>query len=134
MPTDSDVVYLDASALVKLVLEEEGSDELRAGLEGWPRRVSSKISLVEVLRIVRLKDRAAEPLAHGVLARTGLIAIGDRLLVAAVTVDPPVVRALDAIHLASALRLDGRLALFVSYDRRQLEAAEALGLPVASPR
>jgi hypothetical protein len=133
VPTDSDVVYLDASALVKLVLEEEGSDKLRTALEGWPRRVSSKISLVEVLRIVRLKDRAAEPLAHGVLARTGLIAIGDRLLVAAVTVDPPVVRALDAIHLATALRLGGRLALFVSYDRRQLSAAKALGLPAASP-
>jgi predicted nucleic acid-binding protein len=132
--TDSDVVYLDASALVKLVLEEEGSDALRTALRGWPRRVSSKISLVEVLRIVRLRDRAAEPLAHGVLARTGLIAIGDRVLVAAATVDPPVVGTLDAIHLASALRLDGRLTDFVSYDRRQLAAAKALGLPVASPR
>lgn len=134
MPTESDVVYLDSSALVKLVLEEEGSDELRTALGGWPRRVSSKIALVEVLRIVRLKDRAAEPLAHGVLARTGLIAIGDRLLVAAVTFDPPIVRALDAIHLASALRIGRVLAAFVSYDQRQLDAAKTLGLPVASPR
>ncbi len=134
MPTESDVVYLDASALLKLVLEEDGSEELRTALELWPRRVTSKISLVEVLRIVRLKDRAAESLARGVLARTGLIALGDRLLVTAVALDPPIVRALDAIHLASALRLDGRLAVFVSYDRRQLEAAEALGLPTASPR
>ena len=134
MPIESDVVYLDASALLKLVLEDDGSDELRTALEGWPRRVSSKISLVEVLRTVRLKDPAAEPLARGVLARTGLIAVGDRLLATAVAVGPPLVRALDAIHLATALRLDGRLALFVSYDQRQLEAAAALGLPTASPR
>jgi predicted nucleic acid-binding protein len=43
-------------------------------------------------------------------------------------------RALDAIHVASALRLGGALSAFVSYDRRQLEAAAALGLPTASPR
>jgi len=134
VPTESDVVYLDASALIKLVLEEEGSDELRTALGGWPRRVSSKISIVEVVRAVRLRDHAAEPLARSVLAHTGLVAVSDRLLVTAVTLDPPTIRALDAIHLASALRLAARLAAFVSYDARQLEAAAALGLSVASPR
>jgi hypothetical protein len=41
---------------------------------------------------------------------------------------------LDAIHVATAYRLRSVLAAFVSYDTRQLEAAEALGLPIASPR
>lgn len=134
MPTESDIAYLDASALVKLVLAEDESMTLRSALAAWPHRTSSKISLVEVIRTVRLKDRAAEPLAHRVLASTGLLGVGDRLLVAAAALDPPVVRALDAIHLASALRLGNRLAAFVSYDQRQLAAAGALGLAVASPR
>jgi hypothetical protein len=103
-------------------------------LEGRPRRVSGKISPVEVLRVVRLRDRAAAPLARGVLARTGLIGIDDRLLVTALALDPPIARALDAIHVASALRLVGRLALFVGYGARQLAASETLGPPIASPR
>lgn len=47
--------------------------------------------------------------------------------------DPAGARTLDSIHLASALRVRAVLSAFVSYDRRQLEAAEAVGLPVASP-
>jgi hypothetical protein len=41
---------------------------------------------------------------------------------------------LDAIHVATAYRIRPVLAAFVSYDARQLTAAEALGLPTASPR
>lgn len=134
MPTASDVAYLDASALVKLAVSEKESDMLRDALVDWPRRVTSKISVVEVLRTVRLKDRSAELLARSVLAHIGLLAIGDGVLVTAVTVEPAVVRALDAIHLASALRVRSKLAAFVSYDAGQLRAADALGLPVASPR
>lgn len=134
MPTGSEVVYLDASALVKLAVAERESEPLRTALVDWPRRVSAKIAVVEVLRTVRLKDRAAEPLARSVLAHTGLLGFGDRLLMTAVTLDPPTIRALDAIHLATALRLGDVLAAFVSYDARQLAAAEALGLPVVSPR
>jgi predicted nucleic acid-binding protein len=51
-----------------------------------------------------------------------------------VQLEPVALRALDAMHLATALRLRSQLAAFVSYDPRQLEAAEVLGLPVASPR
>lgn len=40
-------------------------------------------------------------------------------------------RTLDAIHIAAALR--ARAAYFVTYDRRQGEAAAALGLNVVSP-
>jgi hypothetical protein len=44
------------------------------------------------------------------------------------------VRALDAIHLASALRIRSALSAFVTYDARQLEAAARRRLPVESPR
>jgi hypothetical protein len=134
VPIGSDVAYLDSSALVKLALAEAETDSLWDAVEQWQRRVTSKIGIVEVLRTVRRRDPGAEQLARRILTHTGLLAVEDGLLVAAVTVEPVPLRALDAIHLASALRIRSRLIAFVSYDRQQLEAAEALGLPVASPR
>ncbi len=49
------------------------------------------------------------------------------------TVEPPSRRTLDAIHLASAAVLADDLDALVTYDRRLAEAANALGLPTASP-
>jgi len=46
---------------------------------------------------------------------------------------PPELRSLDAIHLASALSLRTALDAFVAYDTLLCAAAEAAGLPVASP-
>ena len=130
----SEIAYVESSALVKLAVVEEESEALRGALGSWPRRVSSRLAVVEVLRAVRRRDAAREPLAREVLARLALVVIGDRVLTAAALLEPVGVRSLDAIHLATALRLGKGLAAFVSYDARQLEAAEALGLPVASPR
>jgi predicted nucleic acid-binding protein len=134
VPIGSDVAYLDSSALVKLALAEAETDSLWDAVEQWQRRVTSKIGIVEVLRTVRRRNPGAEQLARRILAHTGLLAVEDGLLVAAVTVEPVPLRALDAVHRASALRIRSQLIAFVSYDRQQLEAAEALGLPVASPR
>jgi uncharacterized protein len=132
--TASSVAYLDSSALVKLVVDENETGVLRRAVEAWPRRVSSNISLVEVLRAVRRRDPSAEALAHIVLTHTRLMAVADGVLVRAAQLDQPPLRALDAIHVASALRLGPSLSAFVSYDALQLEAAEALGLPVVAPR
>ena len=133
MPTRTDVAYLDASALVKLVLPEHETDALRAALTAWRRRATSRIGVVEVLRAVRRRDATVEADARRLLARVSLIAISDRLLVGAIPVPPPELGSIDALHVASAAALGGALAAFVSYDTRQLEAATALGLPVSSP-
>jgi predicted nucleic acid-binding protein len=133
VPTRSDVAYLDASALVKLVLPERETDALRDALPTWSRRATSRISVVEVLRAVRRRDAAVEPDARRLLARLSLLAITDRLLVRAVPVQPPDLSSIDALHVASAAGLGRSLAAFVSYDERQLAAADALGLPTASP-
>lgn len=134
MPTRSDVAYLDASALVKLVLPERETDALREALAKWSRRATSRIAVVEVLRAVIRREQTVEPAARGLLARLSLIAITDRLLVSAVSVRPAELSSIDALHVASAVGLGHSLAAFVSYDERQLEAAATLGLPTASPR
>ena len=133
MRTGSSVAYLDSSALIKLAVEEGESATLRRALHAWPRRVSSRIAVVEVMRAVRRRKQTAEPLARRVVAHVALIKVDDRVLKAAAQLDSPTVRSVDAIHLASALRLGDSLTAFVSYDARQLEAAASLGLPVTSP-
>jgi predicted nucleic acid-binding protein len=130
----SDAAYLEPSALVKLAIVEDESEALQDALDGWPRRVASRLAVVEVLRTVRRRDAAREALAHEVLRRVDLIVMSDRILMSAAMLDPVALRSLDAVHLATALRVRSSLGAFVSYDARQLEAAQALGLPTASPR
>jgi predicted nucleic acid-binding protein len=83
---------------------------------------------------MNVTPHAAEPFALRLLARVVLLEDDDRTLAAAALLDPVDLRALDAIHLTSALRLGPALGAFVTYDVRQAEAASALGLPVESPR
>ncbi|MEP7335217.1 MAG: type II toxin-antitoxin system VapC family toxin [Actinomycetota bacterium] len=134
MPTGSDLAYLDASAIVKLIVDEDESQALRDALGIWPRRATSQIAVVEVIRAVRRRDPGAEPLARTVLSNMSLLAVGARAVASASVVEPPTLRSMDALHVATALRLGRTLAAFVSYETRQVEAAEALRLPTASPR
>lgn len=134
MPIRSDVAYLDASALVKAIIDEVETEPLRLALGAYARHASSRVVVVEVLRGVTRRDPSKEPLARRVLGALVLLGVSGRILLTASTLDPPTLRSLDALHVASAARLGRSLAAFVSYDARQLEAAAALGLPVTSPR
>jgi predicted nucleic acid-binding protein len=68
------------------------------------------------------------------LGAINLIRLDDALLDRAGELDPPSLRSLDAIHLASALALGADLGVVITYDDRMLHGAAALGLPTASPR
>jgi predicted nucleic acid-binding protein len=59
--------------------------------------------------------------------------VDDAVLAVAAVLTPPSLRSLDAIHLATALRLGDDLGVFLAYDERLLRAAAAHGLPVAGP-
>ena len=67
------------------------------------------------------------------LASIDVIELDQRVSDRAVSVGPIVLRALDAIHLATALELGESLQAFVTYDDRLAEAARTVGLPVARP-
>ena len=99
------LVYLDTSALVKLVVTEPESSALIEFLHGWPDRVSSALALVEVPRALRhARFGAAErQWARRLLARLALIDVDRRILGMAAACEPPELRTLDAIHLATAL-------------------------------
>ena len=128
-------LYLDSSALVKLVVEEPETAALRGFLadrEG--RRVSSVLLRPESLRAVRHLGADALATVREGLRRVDLVAIDDRILEAAGTLEPRVLRTLDAIHLATALAVGDDLDTIVTYDDRMAEAARFLGLATATPR
>ena len=128
------MVYLDSSALVKLVVTEPESTALLQYLRDHPERVSSALARVEVCRALRRTGapEAALQRADQVLARIALVAMDEPLLRAAATLPPRGLRSLDALHLATALSLDDLVAV-VTYDQRLDAAAARAGLAVASP-
>jgi predicted nucleic acid-binding protein len=129
------VIYLDSSAIVKLIRPEDESGELNPWLLARSDMpfVSSALIEVEVPRsLLRLPSYDEERL-EGVMARIGRLAADRPVRFAAAHVHPPGLRSLDAIHLATALLLGPELQAFVTYDKRLLDAARAAALPVASP-
>jgi hypothetical protein len=136
------LIYLDSAAAVKLVHAEAGSAALQDFLDErlnieW---VSSSLVEVETYRaLVRATGPADMPGVinqfHALLDLIVRIEIDSGIRILAQTVTPPSVRSLDAIHLATALRLrdQGRLTTFVTYDKRLAEAASTTGLPVDIP-
>lgn len=128
------IVYLDSSALIKLIFEEPETPALDDFLAAWPARASSSLAKVEVLRTAQIvDDDAVTAHARDLLAHVHLVRPDDALLAAATGVGPRALRALDAIHLATALSLGSELGGMVVYDRRLAAAARDAGLQVFAP-
>jgi predicted nucleic acid-binding protein len=126
-------VYVDSSAVVKLVVKEPESHALRSYLSAVGPLATSILTTVEVPRAVaRVAPTAAEG-ATAVLAAMAVIGFDSALASRAAALGPASLRALDAIHLATALELVGDLSAFVCYDERLAAAARSLGLPVVAP-
>ncbi len=86
------------------------------------------------MRAVRHLGPDALMIVRDGLRRVDLIAIDDRILDSAGTLEPRVLRTLDAIHLATAIAVGDDLEAIVTYDERMVEAARLLGLSTATPR
>jgi uncharacterized protein len=128
------LAYLDASALVKLVLRENETQPLRRHLRRVGRRLTNEIAVVEVTRAARVADPTGETLttAREVLEETDLVTLDRALVHRAAELATPRLRSLDAIHLATALEVAPDE--LVAYDRRLLEAAVDAGLRTVSPQ
>lgn len=132
--------YVDASALVKLIRDEPESDALRAFLADADL-VSCELVLTEVPRAIHRAVAhdtvlSLEPLmarAVKVVETLALMPLDRSLLIAAGALAEPAVRALDAIHVATAALL-GPLDGFVTYDERQAAAARLVGIRTIAPR
>ncbi len=125
-------VYLDTSAITKLVRREPETDALRQRL-GEPdgaHRVSSALVLTELRRAVGDPDERVEAL----LSALDLVTVDDELLTdAGRLLTGTRLRSLDAIHLAAVRRLGSRVSDVITYDHRMADAARAMGLRVTAP-
>jgi predicted nucleic acid-binding protein len=121
---------LDASAVTKLVISEAETAALRERVHGRSL-VSSRVAVVEVTKAVARSNPTADP--QPILARLAFVELDAELARVAAATGSAMLRALDAIHLASAQRLGSEIAAFVTYDDRQAAAAKLLGLAVEAP-
>jgi predicted nucleic acid-binding protein len=129
-------LYLDSSALVKLVQREKESDALRRFLRRHraDQLVTSALARVEVVRAVLIGGPAALAQARRQLSRLDQILLSTEVLDRAATLAPNVqLRSLDAIHLAAAQLVGADLRAVVTYDRRMADAAQDLGFAVERP-
>jgi len=127
------VCYLDASALVKLVVTEPETQALLTYLTDFPGRLTSVISAVEVPRAAARHGLPATAQLSHLRDSVDLFDLDAGVLEGAAEVKPVGLRTLDAIHVATAVALRDDLVAMVSYDHRLIDAARAAGLPVVSP-
>ncbi len=124
--------YCDSSALFKLMFDEAESGALRLRIEGQ-ELVTSELGLTELARAAGRMGADGVAMARALLEGIELIRLSEAVLSAAGELQPPRLRTLDAIHLASALLLGSECQGVVTYDIRMREAAELAGLAVVSP-
>lgn len=130
-----ELLYLDASALVKLVRREPETDALVAALAPDAKLVASEIAEVELLRALRRHGggSAAANLGRSRLENVRLLPLSPQIRRRACDLSPVTLRTLDALHLATALDLGGLLDAVYAYDARLSEAAMQAGLRVLAP-
>lgn len=126
-------LYLDASALVKLVIDEGESVALRAALQGDVFRLTNVVGEVETRRAA-FRNRGPEAVSalDALFRRVSVLPIPPGVVSEASTTSPGL-RTLDALHLASARSIADDLDAFVVYDKRLADAARDIGLPVQAP-
>ena len=128
-------IYMDSSALVKLVLPEAESAALLSFLGDGAEPISNEIAAVEVVRAARRAspDTEVHSRAAAVVAALHLLRLDSEILERAAGIEPESLRTLDAIHLASALSLAPDVEAMVVYDTDLAAAATKVGLRTLAP-
>jgi uncharacterized protein len=126
-------VYVDTSALGRMLLDEPDATAIEDSLRAYDRRVASRLLRVE-LRRVGLRTNLLDGVGE-LLAGVALIPFDESILTAAETVPPSTITTLDAIHLATAVRLAkaGELDALITYDKQLTTGAKQHGITVLSP-
>jgi uncharacterized protein len=132
-------VFFDTSAFVKRYIAESGTD---AVLDWCQRATEIGLSAIAVPELIsafcrlqrenKITDKQYQRLKKALLSDVEDIAIGDLtpmvLLHTMSSLENNVLRAMDAIHIGSAIALE--CDVFISADQRQLDAAKQVGLSV----
>src|ERR1700735_2130876 len=116
-------VYIDTSALGRSLLDEPEKPAIERALDEFERSVSSSLRRTELRRLGFRRDMLDR--VDVLLAGVALIKVDDKILTEAETITPPTVATLDAIHLATAVRLAdaGKLNALMTYDGQLAKGA-----------
>ena len=126
-------VYLDASASVKLLVAEPESTSLAAELDSLAEDndLVSCALLETELRRFAVREGLAQAAVSDLLDSIGLVEPDLAVFRTAGLLPGRALRSLDAVHLATALRLQS--SALIAYDSRLLAAARDVGITTRSP-
>jgi predicted nucleic acid-binding protein len=133
--------YLDTSALVKLVINEAGSDDIRAVAYAATDLHTCRVAYPEARAAIAAMGRSARlDIARSLASRAALEGAWLRVQVIEVTsglaatagdlAERHALRGFDAVHLAAALEVAGDELILATWDARLWHAAHAEGLRV----
>jgi len=124
--------YIDASAFVKLIVEEKETQALLKSLP--PSLISGEILTVEVMRTTVHSDAETIAFARKLLAGINFMPISSEVISIASLFGAHIKsKTLDAIHLAAALSIGSTIDGIITYDKTMIANAKLLGIPVLSP-
>lgn len=143
-------LYLDTSALGRVLLNEPDSSAIQRALEDFDDVISSRLLWIELGRLARRREAEfskdgrpsefvalADELLSGVIAipMEGGVEDGEvGTLADAIDIPPFSVATLDSIHLATAVFMKRHSEInFMTYDKRLAAAAREHGFTVLSP-
>lgn len=132
------MIYMDTSALTKLLVAESETPDLQTWLTTQTGQgeyaVTSALGRVELMRAVARQDEPGLPeRARYLLDGLDMLPITDAVIALAESIGPATLRSLDAIHLAAASQVGGELTSFVTYDHRLLDGCRHVGFEAQSP-
>lgn len=125
--------YVDTSVILRIVLghSDAAADWFDARLRVGDHLVTSRLAVLESVRVLR-REGLDTGLGDDLFSRMALLSVDDALLGDAGEIGPHV-KSLDAIHLASALRIGIGQATVVTHDVNMLRTATELGFGVYDP-
>ena len=124
--------YLDTSAFLRLLVEEDGSAAMREWAVVHESLWSSQLLRTEALRATSRLD-ISDDAVEIALESVSLIMPSVATFYTAGHLAPHSLRSLDALHLATALEMGNDLEGIVTYDDRLIAASRDASLVVVSP-
>lgn len=129
--SSSGSVYVDASALGAVLLEEARSEALIEWLDATTHDLVSTDLLETELRRLAVREGIEQSDVTRLLDGVSLASLDRAVFRGAALLPMPYLRTLDALHLEAALRLD--VGGVLTYDQRLGKAAQSLGLEMIAP-
>ena len=126
-------VYIDTSALGRVLLGEPGAQAIEEALSEYDEHVSSRVLRLELRRLGLRNDLV--DFADRLIADVALLPLDESRLRAAETIPPADVASLDSLHLAAAVELAEAdlLDTVMTHDKRLADGARHHGLTVLAP-